>query len=922
MDEQVVSRGVWRATLAIAIAVISVSVISERFSAYVQRVWAIHAQLDIVFDSLICALAVVPLTYYSVARIARSFREANNKFITLVRQNITGIFIYQEGKFQYVNPRFAEMFGYEVSDLVTGGISFSDIVDEKCIPLINETICREVTNTRDPDRHYELACKTAQGESLACEVYLTRSLYRGKPAIIGTIIDRTERKQIELALSRREQQYRALFQHNPSPVYSLDTAGCFTDVNPAGPDIIGYPVDELIGKPFMPYLLSDDLPEALSAFRTALEGEACHVNLSVIHKTGAHRNLELNIIPIVVNGQVEGVHGIARDVTKEKKADAFLEGQRRVLEMIAKSEKLNHVLKELIDIAENQFEGCIACVYLIDKQTNHLVFALGPSLPAACLEKVRDIAIDAHNGSSANAVIRKEPVIVTNIFADPRWSNLRTVAREHDLHACWSIPILNAFGEVLGTFTLSFGSEQSPDLKELDLMKTITYLAGLAIERKQNEEYVEHLAFYDPLTDLPNRRLFTERLSQAVDHAKRSLQRLAVMYVDVDRFKQINDSLGHNYGDLFLIEIAQRLTQCVRDTDTVARMSGDEFTILLYPMNVIGDAIEVAQRIMRAFAEPVMLEGNEFNITASIGIAVFPDDADHVSSLIRNADVAMYAAKSLGKNTYQVYTPAMNDKAFDTLILQSAMSKALAKGEFVLHYQPRVNVHTSKIVGAEALIRWNHPVRGVLAPGEFIHLAEETGFIVPLGKWVIREACKQNKAWQDAGHPPIRVAVNVSAQQFFQNSIVCDIAEALESTGLSPRDLEIEITEGTLMKHERTIVGILEELHAMGVHISVDDFGTGYSSLSYLKQFKVHTLKIDQSFIKGIPDKPDDTAIAETVIALARALKLSVIAEGVETQAQLEFLRSKQCDELQGYLLGRPVPPEKFSFEIEMAHAP
>jgi diguanylate cyclase (GGDEF)-like protein len=430
-------------------------------------------------------------------------------------------------------------------------------------------------------------------------------------------------------------------------------------------------------------------------------------------------------------------------------------------------------------------------------------------------------------------------------------------------------------------------------------------------ERKLSEQRIHHIAHHDVLTGLPNRVLLQDRLTQAAAYANRSGNPLWVMLIDLDRFKFVNDSLGHKAGDLLLKTVAQRLQDSVRESDTVARLSGDEFVAILAEYPDAALTREVTQRIMRAVAQPVMLEGKEFFVTCSIGVAVYDPDGTPAQRLIEHADIAMYRAKKMGRNNTQFYQPAMNEEALERVRIESALRNALERGEFVLHYQPQLDLQSGRVVGMEALIRWRHPELGMVAPGRFIGLAEETGLIVPIGAWVLRTACTQAKAWQDAGHGALRIAVNLSPRQFSEPNLPASITDVLQQTGLPPSCLDIELTEGLFMHDVALAVELLHKLKALGLALSIDDFGTGYSSFSYLRKFPIDVLKIDRSFISDIVEG-DEAAIVVSIIALAHNLKLRVIAEGVETAAQLDYLRRNGCDEIQGYYFSPPLPAAEF----------
>jgi diguanylate cyclase (GGDEF)-like protein/PAS domain S-box-containing protein len=430
--------------------------------------------------------------------------------------------------------------------------------------------------------------------------------------------------------------------------------------------------------------------------------------------------------------------------------------------------------------------------------------------------------------------------------------------------------------------------------------------------RKITEQRVHHVAQHDVLTGLPNRSLLQDRLGQAVAYATRSGHPVWVMLIDLDRFKFVNDSMGHKAGDVLLMTVAARLRSSLRDTDTVARLSGDEFVVILSQHEDQPLTGDIVQRVMDSVAQPVMLGPKEFFVTCSIGVAAYPSDGTPPDSLIEHADIAMYRAKKLGRNNFQFYTPAMNEESLERVRIESALRNALDRNEFVLHYQPQVDLKTGQIVGMEALIRWKHPELGMVPPNRFIGVAEDTGLIVPIGAWVMRTAAAQNKAWQDAGLGRLRVAVNVSARQFSAADLVPGIEQVLLDTGLDPSCLELELTESLFMSDVTPAVELLHRMKSLGVQLSIDDFGTGYSSFSYLSRFPIDVLKIDRSFVNDITIDANDAAIVASIIALAHNLRLSVIAEGVETAEQLDYLRHQGCDEMQGYYFSRPLPAQEF----------
>jgi diguanylate cyclase (GGDEF)-like protein/PAS domain S-box-containing protein len=428
---------------------------------------------------------------------------------------------------------------------------------------------------------------------------------------------------------------------------------------------------------------------------------------------------------------------------------------------------------------------------------------------------------------------------------------------------------------------------------------------------------ISHSAEHDFLTGLPNRMLLQDRIRQAIALAPRHMKQVAVLFLDLDGFKHINDSLGHAIGDKLLQSIAKRLVGCVRGSDTVSRQGGDEFVVLLAEVQQSGDVSSTARRMLRAVAAPHIIDQHELHVTTSIGVSVFPDDGQDAETLIKNADTAMYQAKEKGRQSYQFFKPAMNIRAVERQSIEESLRRALERQELTLHYQPKIKLRTGAIAGAEALIRWAHPTRGPVPPGQFISVAEDCGLILPIGSWALREACRQARAWADSGLPAVTMAVNVSAMEFRNEHFLENLFSVLDETGLDPKSLELELTESVLMKRAESATSILRTVRERGVQVAIDDFGTGYSSLSYLRKFPVDALKIDQSFIRQISTAGDDTAIVTAVIAMARSLKLRVVAEGVETLEELAFLRAHQCDEAQGYYFSRPLPAQEFAQLLE-----
>ncbi|QIE29942.1 EAL domain protein (plasmid) [Caballeronia sp. SBC1] len=608
----------------------------------------------------------------------------------------------------------------------------------------------------------------------------------------------------------------------------------------------------------------------------------------------------------------DGVVAIIRDISSRKRAEVRRAEQNRVLEMIATSTPLEEVLSYMTRLLESQIAGSVCVALLCDEDGQHLKLGAAPSFPEQYHKQIHGSVIGPDAEPSGRAIHWRQPVYISDVKQDRCLLQQMEGYGMHDYGACWALPILSHDGSALGALTLFVRDPHEPAAVEAQAIAMATRICGIAIERSQAEERIRHMANHDALTGLPNRTLLSDRLNQVLLHAQRYQRGVTVVFIDLDNFKLINDSLGHRAGDDLLKTVAARMVQCVRRTDTVVRLGGDEFVIVLFDQALHdGDITAVIEKIRDTILEPIELNGQTFQVTCSMGLASYPNDGTDAETLLMNADAAMYRAKERGRNNYQLYTAEMNIKVHDRLRLQEQLRHALANGEFRLVYQPQVDLRTEKIFGVEALLRWDHPTDGPVFPATFISLAEETGLIVPIGDWVLHTACCQNKAWQDAGMPPMSMSVNVSARQFQQKEWVARVAHALSTSGLDAQYLELELTESLIMQDLDGAIATMTELQAMGVRLSIDDFGTGYSSLSALKHFPIVRLKIDQSFVRELPDGEDNRAIARAVISLGRQLNLKVIAEGVETERQLDFLRDNDCHEIQGYHYSKPVSPSE-----------
>jgi diguanylate cyclase (GGDEF)-like protein/PAS domain S-box-containing protein len=690
-----------------------------------------------------------------------------------------------------------------------------------------------------------------------------------------------------------EGRYRGLLEAAPDAMVVVDQAGRIVLLNLQAEKQFGYHRDELVGQPvsniipegFAERLIADDLRSAEDALAQQI---GTGIELIARRKDGSEFPIEIMLSPLE-NAGVILVTAAIRDITARKESEGRYRG---LLEAAPDAMVVVNQAGEIVLLnlrAEKQFG------YPRDELVGQQVTNIIPEGFAARL-----IADDLR--SAADALAQQ---IGTGIELIAR----RKDGSEFPIEIMLS-PFVSAEG-ILVTAAIRDISVRNEAEEQL-AQKVEELSRSMSMARAMSLEMV-HSAQHDTLTGLPNRMLLNDRISQAIVLAPRHSRQVAVLFLDLDGFKHINDSLGHSVGDKLLQSVASRLVGCVSASDTVSRQGGDEFVVLLSDAEQWEDADTVARRMLRAVAEAHPIDHGDLHITASIGVSVYPDDGNDAEALIKNADTAMYQVKENGRQSYQFFKPAMNVRAVERQSVEESLRRALERNEFVLHYQPKVNLATGAISSAEALVRWMHPTRGLLAPAQFIPIAEDSGLIVPIGTWVIREACAQARAWQDAGLPVRTMAVNVSATQLLDERFPELVFAILREAGLEPESLELELTESVLMKQAESAAAILQALRERGVKVAVDDLGTGYSSLSYLRKFPIDALKIDRSFVSHISAAGDDTSIVTAVISMARSLKLRVVAEGVETSEQLAFLQTHECDEAQGYLFSRPVPPQIFA---------
>ena len=628
-------------------------------------------------------------------------------------------------------------------------------------------------------------------------------------------------------------------------------------------------------------------------------------------KDGRKIICEWNDTPVVgPDGAVQGVVSIVQDVTERVRAQEALRDSEAAIRSLYEVTSAAHIdFHEKVDAVLGM--GCAFLhlpsgivtrlvddeVEIIAAQFSDERFRRGARFPLANMYSGRMIAtgetLAIHDGSGG------------------AWADL-PAHKEFHLEAYIGTPV-RVRGEIYGTISFAGKEPRSEPFSEteIDFIRLIAQWLGLALERQSVEEELRHNALHDALTGLPNQRLFSDRLAVAMSQAKRSGEKLAVCFVDLDRFKVINDTLGHRVGDALLKEVTARLSSSLREVDTLARLGGDEFVVLLTSVTDAASAGKVAQRLLDSLEHPVVVEGRELFVTASVGISLFPDAGSDPETLIKNADHAMYRAKETGRDTYQIYVAA-DGLTSERLALETALRRAIKNDELRLHYQPQIDIASDAIVGIEALVRWQHPELGLVPPSDFIPLAEETGLIVPIGRWVIESACRQAAQWRTLGFPPFRIAVNVSARQFRHRSFVESLQSILDASGLDPSALEIELTESVTMHAGDAELQALARLKFLGVRLALDDFGTGFASLSNLKRLPVDVVKVDRSFVSDCLNSTDDAAIVKAVVSMGHALRLQVIAEGVETREQLAFLQLLGCDCAQGYYIGAPMPAHDF----------
>ncbi len=746
--------------------------------------------------------------------------------------------------------------------------------------------------------------------------------------------DISERKRAEDALRRSEatlrsvnQQMQMVIGSSPLAIYSRDREGLLTSWNPAAERMFGWKAEEVLGKP-LPSVSEEIRADSDSYRKRLLAGEPpFKVEVRRRRRDGSFIDIDAFLGQLRdAEGNITGIIAIAADITERKQAQRLQAMEMAVTRVIAESDTLLEAIPQVLQkFCETMDWQCGAC-WELDPATNHLRclgtwsteeagsrnFVAAIAMRSMTLEPIGEGLLRRTYGT-------RQPVWIEDATRESGFRR-QALAAEAGLHTAFAFPLMSA-NEVIGALEFFNRGVLPPDPLLIRTVQGIGNQMGQYFERMHAEDALKFVASHDGLTGLPNRALFIQRLGHAIAQAQRHGRRLSVLFVDLDRFKVINDTLGHDIGDELLREMAARMTANVRKTDTVARLGGDEFVVLLEEISSPAMVRKIARKLLGSLAKGALIASRELSITASIGVSTFPEDGADAHALLKSADIAMYRAKELGRNVFQFYSAALNVHTIEHLTLESDLRRALERDELLLHYQPQYDVSTGTLTGFEALVRWQHPERGLVPPADFIPIAEETGLVVPIGEWVLMTACSTQRAWTEGGLPDLRMSVNLSARQLMRGELLRDIARILRQTRCTVTKLDLEITESMVMHNPDHAVTFLGQLKEMGVQVTIDDFGTGYSSLAYLQRLPIDRLKIDRSFVAEIPGDAGSMAITRAVIAMAQSLSLDVIAEGVETREQLEFLSKHGCHEMQGFYFSRPVAEKQARALLHQARA-
>nr|WP_231126730.1 EAL domain-containing protein [Motilibacter aurantiacus] len=713
------------------------------------------------------------------------------------------------------------------------------------------------------------------------------------------------------ALGRSEARWRALVQDVSDLVVVLDEELRVRYASPAARPLLGVPAGALEGEPLLAFVHPDDAEEARDRLtRLPRDGSPAERIELRLGRPGAWKHTEAGVTDLRGDAAVDGIVLSLRDITERRRSDAFQTHQARVLELLARGEPVDSVLGELATALEEQLEG-VGCAVLLGTLSD-VSAVVAPTLPADHQRCVREVAAELllQGGAGGGA---DRLAVITDVGTDRRCPSTGAAARAAGVRGLTLVSAPVAEGGTHVALALVRSTPGAPSREALRAAATGARLAHLAVEHSRAQARLAHQAAHDPLTDLPNRTVFLDRLTLALERSRRDGTGTLVLFLDLNRFKDVNDSLGHRVGDELIRAVAGRLCSAVRPHDTVARFGGDEFIILCEGVRNEPHAVEIAERVKEVLARPFVLGGTELFVTASIGMALGRSPLDSPEALIENADAAMYRAKQRGDMSFEVFDQAMRERASRRLATRSALHRAVERREFRLFYQPIVSLPTGRLVGVEALVRWQHPEEGLLAPDRFIPLAEETGLIVPIGAQVLQDACRQARAWSSGDGPGLTVSVNLSPRQLDDPLLPDIVRTAISGSGVRPSAIALELTETSVMEDVAASEAMLHSLKGLGVRLYVDDFGTGYSSLSYLHRLPVDELKVDRSFVARMGTAGRDGQIVGAVVSLAHSLGLVAVAEGVETRDQALELKALGCEKAQGYHFGRPLPAERIT---------
>jgi diguanylate cyclase (GGDEF)-like protein/PAS domain S-box-containing protein len=808
-----------------------------------------------------------------------------------------------EGRVVYSSPAGQRMFGYPPGFWM--GHNVFELVHPEDAPRVTEVFLRHLTapGLIEP---VEFRMRHADGGWRSVEAIGNNLL--DDPAVAGMVVttrDVTDRHEAEAALRASDARFRSLVQRSYDVIAVCDPDGTVRYVTPSVETVLGLTPGEVVGTNGLDFAHPDDRHDLAASLARLLDGTSPQraVEFRARHKDGSWRYVELVPTNLVDDPAVAGIVLNVRDITERKRAEEELRLLQTIVLAIDEAVDLGAALEVTVQrLCDVTGWACgAAWTPMPDGSALQLRRSWcrdDPRLQAFCDDR-QTLELPPGVGLPGRVWASGEPSLATHAPAED------SSARLAGLEVGVAVPVL-ADREVVAVLELFNVTEASDDRRVLRLVAAVASQLGTVIERKRAQERLAHQALHDPLTELPNRALFLDRLALALARLRRKPSSLAVLFADVDRFKVVNDSLGHDAGDRLLVSLARRLRDVLRPGDTLARFGGDEFAVLCEDVPE-GNVSGIADRMMDALEEPFVAGAREVFVSMSVGIALARSPDQRPEALLRDADAAMYLAKDRGRARYEVFDEAMRDESTERLLLENALRRAPERGELRALYQPIVRLADGAMIAAEALVRWVHPERGLLEASQFVPLAEETGIIVPIGAWVLEEACREAATWPGNGDAAA-VSVNLSARQLSRPDLVDAVAAALEHSGLDADRLWLEITESVLMEDADTAVAALERLRGLGVHLCVDDFGTGYSSLAYLRRFPVDALKVDRSFVAGLGEDPEDSAIVEAVVSMAHSLRLSVVAEGVETDDQLNRLRDLGCELAQGFYFAAPVP--------------